>query len=29
MKLIIARTKHPDILFEGIRVCDIARWLAE
>lgn len=28
-KLIIARTKHPDILFEGIRVCDIARWLAE
>lgn len=26
-KLIIARTKHPETQFEGIRIIDVARWL--
>ena len=28
-KMIIARTKHPDSQTEGIKVVDIARWLAD
>ena len=27
-KILIARTMHDDYQYEGIQICDIARWLA-
>ena len=27
-KMIIARTKHPESHYEGVRIVDIARWLS-
>lgn len=28
-KMVIARTKHEDYQYEGIKICDIANWLAD